>query len=73
MMLHGYLSAVVVTHVLLGAPLPELKDEGYFLELAGRSKGDQTKHASESQPGADPVTPTEDARARPQDSESLVG
>jgi hypothetical protein len=49
MMLHGYLSAVVVTHVLLDAPLPELKDEGYFLELAGRSKGDQNKQATDGQ------------------------
>jgi predicted acylesterase/phospholipase RssA len=40
-MLHGYLSAVVVAHVLLGARLPDLKDEGYFLELAGRGRCEQ--------------------------------
>jgi predicted acylesterase/phospholipase RssA len=37
MMLHGYLSTVVALHIVHGAELPkEIKDEGYFLDLAGR-------------------------------------
>jgi predicted acylesterase/phospholipase RssA len=37
MMLHGYLSTVVAMHVLHGVPFPEhLRDEGFFLDLAGR-------------------------------------
>jgi hypothetical protein len=47
MMLHGYLSTIVMMHVTQGVDLPEeIKDEGYFLDLAGRppafSDGDES-------------------------------
>lgn len=40
MIFHGYLSTLVVMHILHGVELtPEqMKDEGYFLDLAGRRK-----------------------------------
>ena len=37
MIFHGYLSAVIQMHVVHGVDLPaDVKDEGYFLDLAGR-------------------------------------
>ena len=38
-MFHGYLSTVCVLHILHDIPLPaDIKDEGYFLDLAGRGE-----------------------------------
>jgi predicted acylesterase/phospholipase RssA len=52
MMLHGYLSTVVALHIVHGAELPkEVKDEGYFLDLAGRRGS--TAVAAPAQPDVD--------------------
>jgi predicted acylesterase/phospholipase RssA len=52
MMLHGYLSTIVALHIVHGAELPkEIKDEGYFLDLAGRRGADPD--ASDPQPDVD--------------------
>jgi hypothetical protein len=55
MMLHGYLSTIIALHVIQGIDLPEVvHDEGYFLDLAGRSpSGPDTPPA---QPDTSPDT-----------------
>ena len=43
MMLHGYLSTLVVLNIIDDVKLPDVvRDEGYFLDLAGRASRDQT-------------------------------
>ena len=52
MMLHGYLSTIIALHVIQDIDLPEIvHDEGYFLDLAGRSA------ASTTSVSADPTEP----------------
>jgi predicted acylesterase/phospholipase RssA len=60
MMLHGYLSTIIALHVIQGLELPEvIRDEGYFLDLAGRSP---TRSASpKDEPPAAAVEPVEPA------------
>jgi hypothetical protein len=42
MVMHGYLSAIVALHIVNDVPLPKtVHDEGFFLDLAGRSVRDR--------------------------------
>jgi hypothetical protein len=55
MVMHGYLSAVVAMHVLLGAPLPApVRSEGYFLDICGR----EPRKVADEPPASTAATPS---------------
>ena len=67
LMLHGYLSTVVAMYVLHGVPFPDpVRDEGYFLDLAGRrvAKPNSDKATAGKQDGPSDSESEEAAQTR---------